>query len=44
MDDTAYGKRNKKGDWAPGAYLQTSGLFQWPPRPRALLQWVKRSR
>ena len=35
MDDTAYGKRNKKGDWAPGAYLQTSGLFQWPPRPRA---------
>ena len=32
MDDLAYGKRNKRGDWTPGAYLDIAPVFVLPPR------------
>lgn len=40
MDDSLYGKRNKKGDWAPGAALEPSALWQWPPQAAKWLGWV----
>jgi sterol desaturase/sphingolipid hydroxylase (fatty acid hydroxylase superfamily) len=39
MDDSLFGKRNKKGDWAPTAALRGPGLWCWPPRPAALAGW-----
>lgn len=40
MDDTAFGKRNKKGDWAPKEPLASSALFRWPPQPAAIARWL----
>lgn len=31
MDDLKYGKRNKRGDWAPDAPVQTAPLFVFRP-------------
>lgn len=30
MDDLKFGKRNKRGDWAPDTPIQTSPLFSFP--------------
>jgi hypothetical protein len=38
MDDLAYGKRNKRGDWTPGATLTIAPVFVLPPRPLAFLK------
>ncbi|MDE3174974.1 MAG: sterol desaturase family protein [Pseudomonadota bacterium] len=40
MDDLKFGKRNKRGDWAPDAPAQTAPLFALPPRPLALIKWL----
>lgn len=40
MDDLNYGKRNKRGDWAPDEPAGTAPLFAFPPRPLALLKWL----
>lgn len=40
MDDSLFGKRNKKGDWAPAAHLSGPGLWSWPPRPGAVAGWL----
>ncbi|SAK86571.1 Fatty acid hydroxylase superfamily protein [Caballeronia hypogeia] len=40
MDDSLYGKRNKRGDWTPHSRIEAIPLFVWPPRPRALFRWV----
>ncbi|MEY8876888.1 MAG: sterol desaturase family protein, partial [Leptothrix sp. (in: b-proteobacteria)] len=40
MDDALFGKRNKKGDWAPAAHLSGPGLWAWPPRPGAIAGWL----
>lgn len=40
MDDTLYGYRDRKGDWRPKKPLATAPLFDFPPRPRALLAWL----
>ena len=40
MDDLQYGKRNKRGDWAPSAPSQTAPLFVFPPQPLAFLKWL----
>ena len=40
MDDLAYGKRNKRGDWTPSAYLTIAPVFVLPPRPLAFLKWL----
>ena len=42
MDDLAYGKRNKRGDWTPSAYLTIAPVFVLPPRPLAFLKWLPR--
>lgn len=40
MDDLKFGKRNKRGDWAPHAPVGTAPVFVFPPRPLALLKWL----
>src|SRR5271167_601515 len=40
MDDLAYGKRNKRGDWTPSATLAIAPVFVLPPRPLAFLKWL----
>src|SRR4029077_8625439 len=40
MDDLAYGKRNKRGDWTPTAHLTIAPVFVLPPRPLAFLKWL----
>lgn len=40
MDDLKYGKRNKRGDWAPNAPAAMAPLFVFPPKPLALLRWL----
>lgn len=41
MDDLKFGKRNKRGDWAPSEPLKTGPLFELPFRPIAVLGWMK---
>lgn len=40
MDDTLYGKRNKRGDWAPAKLLSYPPVFVWPVQPIRFLKWV----
>lgn len=40
MDDLKYGKRNKRGDWAPFKRLEIAPVFVLPPRPLAFLKWL----
>lgn len=40
MDDLRYGKRNKRGDWAPTHPVQYAPLFQFPTRIMAILKWL----
>lgn len=40
MDDLKTGKRNKRGDWAPNAPLETSPLFRLPPQLAKLPGWL----
>ena len=40
MDDLKYGKRNKRGDWAPDGKLATSPLFRLPPDLKKLPAWL----
>lgn len=39
MDDTLYGKRDKRGDWKPLNFLEYPPVFVWPAQPRRLLHW-----
>jgi len=40
MDDLKYGKRNKRGDWAPSAYFNIPPVFVLPPQPLAFAKWL----
>ncbi|MGL5011196.1 MAG: hypothetical protein ACRC6I_15060 [Paracoccaceae bacterium] len=40
MDDLQFGKRNKRGDWAPDAVLEFAPFWDRPFRLRKLLAWV----
>lgn len=40
MDDLKFGKRKKRGDWAPDAPIETAPLFDFPPRLKAVLHWL----
>ena len=40
MDDLKYGRRNKRGDWAPNEWLRTAPLFVFPLRPLDVLKWL----
>jgi sterol desaturase/sphingolipid hydroxylase (fatty acid hydroxylase superfamily) len=41
MDDLQFGKRNKRGDWAPNQALESAGLWTWPPNPSRMGGWLK---
>ena len=40
MDDLNYGKRNKRGNWAPNEPIQPAPLFSALKMPRAFLKWL----
>ncbi|MFQ8431394.1 sterol desaturase family protein [Amaricoccus sp. W119] len=40
MDDLQYGKRNKRGDWAPNEPLTLAPVFQLPFDFKAFLKWI----
>ena len=40
MDDLKFGKRNKRGDYAPAAPLHVAPIFVWPPKPLQFLRWI----
>ena len=40
MDDLKFGKRNKRGDYAPNDALQIAPLFVFPPQPLNFLKWL----
>ena len=40
MDDLKYGKRNKRGDWAPNEPLDVAPVFVFPPQPVKFLHWL----
>jgi len=40
MDDLTFGKRNKRGDWAPDGRIETAPVFILPPKPLAFLKWL----
>jgi len=40
MDDLTFGKRNKRGDWAPDGQIETAPVFTLPPKPLAFLKWL----
>ena len=37
MDDTAFGSRNRRGDWKPAEPLKYPPVFVWPPQPQQLI-------
>ncbi len=39
MDDSLFGKRNKRGDWAPNRVIEYAPVFTWPAKPFAFLKW-----
>ena len=40
MDDLRFGKRNKRGDWAPSGKIEIAPVLTLPPRPLAFLRWL----
>jgi sterol desaturase/sphingolipid hydroxylase (fatty acid hydroxylase superfamily) len=42
MDDLKFGKRNKRGDWTPAAYVEVAPVFVLPPKPLAFFKWLPR--
>lgn len=40
MDDLTFGKRNKRGDWAPADRIEIAPVFVLPPQPFAFLKWL----
>ena len=40
MDDLQFGKRNKRGDWAPDKALEVAPLLVFPPQPMKFLKWL----
>lgn len=40
MDDSAYGSRNRRGDFKPTEPLRYPPVFVWPPQPRKFLRWL----
>ncbi|MDQ0468577.1 sterol desaturase family protein [Labrys wisconsinensis] len=40
MDDTLYGKRDKRGDWKPFKPIQYPPVFVWPAQPVAFVKWL----
>ncbi len=40
MDDLKFGTHNKRGDYKPGAALESAPVFVWPVRPLKFLKWL----
>jgi hypothetical protein len=40
MDDLQFGKRNKRGDWAPDKPLEVAPILVFPPQPMKFLKWL----
>ena len=39
MDDSAFGTRNRRGDWQPAKPITYPPVFVWPPKPGKFLRW-----
>ena len=39
MDDSDFGREDKRGYWAPDKRISYGPTFVWPPQPRAFLKW-----
>ena len=39
IDDAAFGKRSKRGDWTPFRRIEYPPVFVWPAQPIRFLQW-----
>lgn len=40
MDDALYGSRDRRGHWKPHEPARPAPIFDWPPRPLAVLRWL----
>ena len=40
MDDTAYGTRNKRGDWAPKGAIELPPLLGQPFNVAKIIKWI----
>lgn len=40
MKDDTWGERDARGEWQPEVLPEPSPLFQWPPRPVAVLKYL----
>lgn len=40
MDDLLYGKRNKRGDWAPNEPAGIAPIWEFPPSVTKVLKWL----
>ncbi len=40
MDDLSFGKRNKRGDWAPNEPASIAPIWDAPPQPMKILKWL----
>lgn len=40
MDDLAYGKRDKRGNWTPFKRIEYPPVFVWPVKPVKFLKWL----
>ena len=40
MDDSAYGTRNKRGDWKPAKLIAYPPVFVWPLQPAGIIRWL----
>ena len=40
MDDLQFGKRDKRGDWAPTARVELPPYWTWPLKLTAILKWL----
>ncbi|RZS52297.1 sterol desaturase family protein [Sphaerotilus mobilis] len=40
MDDSHFGVRNKRGDWAPNGRREVAPFWAWPPQLIKVLKWL----
>jgi len=40
VDDSAFGKRDERGNWQPAKRLECAPIFVWPPKPAAFVHWL----
>jgi sterol desaturase/sphingolipid hydroxylase (fatty acid hydroxylase superfamily) len=40
IDDSLYGARNKRGDWAPSGHAEIAPFWAWPPQFLKVLKWL----